>query len=240
MNIIKILLGTAIVAVGSYLLLREPAAPLPVPAVETARKAPPALKSAKPKLSDEELFEMLFGKDSDKPSSARRAVDEYMAKHPGKTMRELALDPAISGQMATLMIQMAQRPDDFKGLAEAANFAMQMKGMKPGPDTRVNINLADLAQTESQAERFLGAVLTKDARALSDLFSDISPPCNPSKHESHLDEDRNNAASRSGRQMRCRDVLAGSLEMPSAVRYVASPEKNNEAGPPGCLLPCLS
>jgi hypothetical protein len=68
---------------------------------------------------------------------------------------------------------MAQNPDEFKGLSEAAQFAMQMKGLKPGPESGVHLNLADIVNTESQAERYLGAVLTDDAHALSELFSDI-------------------------------------------------------------------
>ena len=168
----KILIGSAVIAAGSYFLLRQPIPPAPAPVVEAA-KPKPSPKRAMPKFSDEEMFEQLFGKDSDKFSAARKAVDEHMAQHPGKTMRELALDPAHSGRMAMLMATMAQNPDEFKGLSEAAQFAMQMKGLKPGPESGVHLNLADIVNTESQAERYLGAVLTDDAHALSELFSDI-------------------------------------------------------------------
>ena len=71
------------------------------------------------------------------------------------------------------MATMSQSPDEFKGLVDAAQFAMQMKGLKPGPQAGVHLNLNDIVKTESQAERYLGAVLTDDAHALSDLFSDI-------------------------------------------------------------------
>lgn len=168
----KILLGSTVIAAGSYFLLFTPAPPVPAPVVEVA-KPKPSPKQATPKLSDEEMFEQLFGKGSDKLTAARRAVDEHMVQHPGKTLRELALDPALSGRMATLMATMAANPDEFKGLSEAAKFAMQMKGFKPGPESGVHLNLTDIVNTESQAERYLGAVLTDDAHALSELFSDI-------------------------------------------------------------------
>ena len=168
----KILLGSAVIAAGSYFLLRKPIPPAPAPVAEAA-KPKPSPKRAMPKFSDEEMSEQLFGKDSDKLSAARKAVDEHMAQHPGKTLRELALDPALSGRMATLMATMSQSPDEFKGLAEAAEFAMQMKGLKPGPQVGLNLSINDIVNTESQAERYLGAVLTDDAHALSDLFSDI-------------------------------------------------------------------
>jgi hypothetical protein len=48
-----------------------------------------------------------------------------------------------------------------------------MKGLKPGPQVGLNLSINDIVNTESQAERYLGAVLTDDAHALSDLFSDI-------------------------------------------------------------------
>ena len=168
----KILLGSAVIAAGSYFLLRQPIPSAPAPVVE-AVKPKPSPKQSMPKFSDEEIFEQLFGKDTDKLSNARKAVDEHMAQHPGKTLRELALDPALSGRMATLMATMSQSPDEFKGLTEAAHFAMQMKGLKPGPHVGVNFSINDIVRTESQAERYLGAVLTDDAHALSDLFSDI-------------------------------------------------------------------
>lgn len=168
----KMLIGSTVIAAGSYFLLRTPAPPAPAPVVEVA-KPKPSPKQTMPKFSDEEMFEQFFGKDTDKLTAARRAVEEHMVQHPGKTLRELALDPALSGRMATLMATMSANPDEFKGLAEAAQFAMQMKGLKPGPQSGVNLNLNDIVNTESQAARYLGAVLTDDAYALSDLFSDI-------------------------------------------------------------------
>ena len=188
----KVLIGSAAVAAGAYLLLRQPVAPQPVPVVVAEQKAAPAQKATKPAMSDAEMFEMLFGKGSDKFTAARKAVDEQRARHPGKSMRELALDPALIGRMATLMATMSKNPDEFKGLAEAAHFAMQMKGLKPGPQTGVNLNLNDILSTDSEAERYLGAVLTDDARALSDLFSDI---VNEAAVEMAIDPARNAASS---------------------------------------------
>jgi hypothetical protein len=51
---------------------------------------------------------------------------------------------------------------------------MQMKGIKPSPQTQVKLQLDDaFMQTEAEAERFLGAVLSKDPDALAEVFSNV-------------------------------------------------------------------
>jgi hypothetical protein len=72
------------------------------------------------------------------------------------------------------MQMMAQNPKQFKVLWEATQFAMQMKGIKPSPQTQVKLQLDDaFMQTEAEAERFLGAVLSKDPDALAEVFSNV-------------------------------------------------------------------
>ncbi len=52
--------------------------------------------------------------------------------------------------------------------------AMQVKGIKPSPNTNINLNIGEgFLNTEGQAERYLAAILANDAKALSQLFADV-------------------------------------------------------------------
>ena len=54
------------------------------------------------------------------------------------------------------------------------DLAMQMKGIKPSSNTSINLNMGDgFLNNESQAERYLGAVLSNDAAALAQLLTDV-------------------------------------------------------------------
>jgi hypothetical protein len=51
---------------------------------------------------------------------------------------------------------------------------MQMKGIQPSPQTQVKLELDDaFMRTEAEAERFLGAVLSKDPEALAEVFANV-------------------------------------------------------------------
>jgi RNA polymerase sigma-70 factor (ECF subfamily) len=173
----KALLVTGTLAAVSlpFLLQRNEVKPIPVGPPRITKASIPNLisESSVSQLSDKEIFDLLFGPSTERLNHARSLVDEYTAKRPGKTKRELALDPMLSGKMMNLMQRMSQNPDEFKGLAEAVKFAVQAKGLKAGPQSGVNLNLNDIINSESQAERYLGAVLSDDPHALSDLFIDI-------------------------------------------------------------------
>ena len=52
--------------------------------------------------------------------------------------------------------------------------AMKVKGIKPSPNTNTSLNLGEsIMTTESRAERYLGAILSDDAKALAQLFADV-------------------------------------------------------------------
>jgi RNA polymerase sigma factor (sigma-70 family) len=135
----------------------------------------PISKSNPAEISDQEMFDLLFGGDSDRSKQARSLVDDYRAAHPGSTLMEsLKQDADIGAKTAEIMQMMAQNPKQFKVLWEATQFAMQMKGIKPSPQTQVKLQLDDaFMQTEAEAERFLGAVLSKDPDALAEVFSNV-------------------------------------------------------------------
>ena len=175
----KALLITGTIAAVSlpFVLHRPEAKPAPVTQASVAKssEAKPKAKPEVPEMSDEEMFNHLFGSDSDRLRNARSLVDEYRAQHRGTTLLEsLKHDADIGAKTAELMQMMAQNPKQFKALSEAAQFAMQMKGIKPSPDTQVKLHLDDaFFQTEAEAERFLGAVLSKDPDALAEVFSNV-------------------------------------------------------------------
>jgi hypothetical protein len=101
-------------------------------------------------------------------------VDDYRAAHPGKSLRELAQDPALTAKLPALMQEAMTDPEAGKQFSEAMQLAMQVKGIKPSPNTNINLSMSDgFLHTESQAERYLGAILSDDAKALAQLFADV-------------------------------------------------------------------
>jgi len=140
-------------------------------------KSSPAKTKAKPKgpeISDEEMFNRLFDSDSDRLRNARFLVDDYRAAHRGKSLRELAQDPALTAKLSPLMQEMMTKPELGKQFGEAMQLAMQVKGIKPSPNTNISLSMGDgFLSNESQAERYLGAVLSNDAKALAQLFADV-------------------------------------------------------------------
>lgn len=170
----KILLGSTVIAAGSYFLLHQPVPPAPTPVVEFA-KPEPSPKQAMPKMSDEEMFEHLFGDGTERLHNARSLVDEYRAAHPGMSLMELATDPALKPKLQSLMQEMMTKPELGKQFGEAIELIMKVKGFKPEPGTNVSLNMMSdgFLNTESQAERFLGAVLSHDPKALAQFFADV-------------------------------------------------------------------
>jgi hypothetical protein len=126
-------------------------------------------------MSDIEIFNLMFGGDLDKGRQAHALVEEYRAQHPGSTLMEsLKQDADIGAKTAEIMQMMARNLKQFKVLWEATQFAMQMKGIQPSPQTQVKLELGDaFMRTEADAERFLGAVLSKDPEALAEVFSNV-------------------------------------------------------------------
>ena len=149
--------------------------PVHVPGVVKSGTAKPEAKAKGQEISNEEAFNLMFGGDIDKGRHAHALVEEYRAQHRGSTLVEaLKHDADIGAKTAELMQVMAKNPKQFKVLMEAAQFAMQMKGIQPSPQTQVNLQLDNaFMQTEAEAERFLGAVLSKDADALAEVFANV-------------------------------------------------------------------
>ncbi len=145
------------------------------PSAETKAMATnPISKSNPAEISDQEMFDLLFGGDSDRSKHARSLVDDYRAAHPGLSLIELAKDPALAPKLQTLMQEMMTKPELGEQFGEAMQLAMQVKGIKPSPGTNINLNMGEgFLNNESQAERYLGAVLAKDAKALAQLFADV-------------------------------------------------------------------
>lgn len=175
----KALLVTGTLAAVSvpFVLDRQEAKPTSASPPSVAKNGP-AKPKAKPKaseMSDIEIFNLMFGGDLDKGRQAHALVEEYRAQHPGSTLMEsLKQDADIGAKTAEIMQMMAQNPKQFKVLWEATQFAMQMKGIQPSPQTQVKLELDDaFMRTEADAERFLGAVLSKDPEALAEVFSNI-------------------------------------------------------------------
>lgn len=176
----KILLSlAAVVTLATAPLVYEWRHPTPPPAAPPKAPDPKTVAAAKPKPAkmsarDAEAFDQLFGGKTDRREHARSLVDDYLAAHPGKSLLELAADPALTSRLAPLMQQMFTQPEVGKKFGEAMEFAMKMKGLHPSPRTRVSFNMGDgFLNTESQAERYLGAILSNDAGAMAQLFTDI-------------------------------------------------------------------
>ena len=103
--------------------------------------AKPKPKATAPKVSDEELFDQLFGTDSDRLQNARSLVDAHRAAHPGLSLQELAKDPALTAKLQGLMQEMMTEPELCKQFVEAMQLAMKVKGIEPAPDTNINLNI---------------------------------------------------------------------------------------------------
>lgn len=176
-TIAKVLLITGSIAAVSlpFVLHRPESKPASVSAPRVAKHSPPkpTPKRQEPEVNDEEAFDLMFGDDSDKSFHARALVEDYRAQHRGGTLlASLRNDPDIGAKTAAVMQAMAQNPKLVLVLNEASQFAMQMKGIKPSPKAQVKLHLDDaFFQTEAEAERFLGAVLSEDADALAEVFT---------------------------------------------------------------------
>jgi len=166
-----ILITSTLAAVSLPFALHRPESK---PAVVKRSESKPVPKSNASGVSDEELFKLLFGGDSDRQRNARSLVDNYRAAHPGLSLRELAQDPELTARLKPLMQDMMTQPEAGKQFGEAMQLAMQAKGIKPSPNSNISLNMGDgFLNTESQAERYLGAVLSNDAKALAQLFADV-------------------------------------------------------------------
>jgi RNA polymerase sigma factor (sigma-70 family) len=172
----KALLITGTLATASlpFLLSRPEAKPVaiqPTPATTTPPRNPIAKANAS-ELTDQEVFDLLFGERS---HNAQSLVDEYRAAHPGVSLMELAKDPALTPKLQALMQKMMTAPgEQGKAFGDAMELAMKVKGIKPSPNTNISLNLGEsIMTTESRAERYLGAILSDDAKALAQLFADV-------------------------------------------------------------------
>ena len=145
------------------------------PSAETkAITTNPISKSNPAEISDQEMFDLFFGSDLDRSKQARSLVDDYRAVHPGLSLIELAKEPALAPKLQALMQDMMTRLEVGKQFSEAMQLAMQVKGIKPSPGTNISLNMGEeFLNNESQAERYLGAVLANDAKALAQLFADV-------------------------------------------------------------------
>jgi RNA polymerase sigma-70 factor (ECF subfamily) len=191
----KALLITGTLATASlpFLLSRPEAKPIaiqPTPATTT----PPRNSIAKAKvseMSDQEVFDLLFGERS---QNAQSLVDDYRAAHPGVSLMELAKDPALTPKLQALMQKMmTAHGEQGKAFGDAMELAMKIKGIKPSPNTNISINLGEsIMTTESRAERYLGAILSDDAKALAQLFADV---VNEAAVEMALDPGANKSSS---------------------------------------------
>ena len=172
----KTLLITGTLATASlpFLLSRPEAKPVaiqPTPATTTPPRNPIAKANAS-ELTDQEVFDLLFGERS---HNAQSLVDEYRAAHPGVSLMELAKDPALTPKLQALMQKMMTAPgEQGKAFGDAMELAMKVKGINPSPNTNISLNLGEsIMTTESRAERYLGAILSDDAKALAQLFADV-------------------------------------------------------------------
>ena len=180
MSTTKLLFSIAAVAtLATAPLVYQLRSPAPLPAAPPTTPAPKAAATAKPKPAkpssrEAEAFDQLFGGKTDRREHARALVDDYLAAHPGKSLLELAADPALTSRLGKLMEQMMTQPEVGKKFGEAMEFAMKMKGLHPSPRTRVSFNIGEgFLHSESQAERYLGAILSNDAAAMAQLFTDM-------------------------------------------------------------------
>lgn len=171
-----LLTGTLAAVLLPLVLPRTENKPSPAnaPRVVKSSSAKPKVKPEGTEMSDEEMFNHLFGSGSDRLRNARSLVDDYRAGHPGLSLTELAKDPAFTAKLQPLMQEMMSKPELGKQFGDAMQLAMQVKGIKPSPGTNISLNMGDgFLNTESQAERYLGAVLANDAKALAQLFADV-------------------------------------------------------------------
>ncbi|PAW65511.1 MAG: hypothetical protein B9S38_15100 [Verrucomicrobiia bacterium Tous-C4TDCM] len=191
-----LIVSGTLAAVSLPFVLRQPEnKPMPEtpPARVESNQAKPKTKATAPKVSDDELFDQLFGTDSDRLQNARSLVDAHRAAHPGLSLQELAKDPALTAKLQGLMQEMMTKPELGKQFGEAMQLAMQVKGIVPSPDTNISLNIGEgFLNTESQAERYLGAVLSDDAKALAQLFADV---VNEAALEMALDPDAETSSS---------------------------------------------
>ena len=171
----KTLLITGTLATASlpFLLTRPEAQPVviqPAPATTTPPQNPIAKANAS-ELTDQEVFDLLFGEQS---PNARSLVNAYRAAHPGMNLMELAKDPALTPKLQALMQDMMTKPELGKQCGEAMQLIMKVKGITPSPGVNISLSMGDgFLNTESQAERYLGAVLANDAQAMAQLFADV-------------------------------------------------------------------
>jgi RNA polymerase sigma factor (sigma-70 family) len=172
----KALLITGTLATASlpFLLSRPEAKPVAIkPKNETTTSSRnPIAKANASDLTDQEVFDLLFGERS---HNAQSLVDKYRAAHPGVSVMELAKDPALTPKLQALMQKMMAAPgEQGKAFGDAMELAMKVKGIKPSPNTNISLNLGEsIMTTESRAERYLGAILSDDAKALAQLFADV-------------------------------------------------------------------
>ncbi|MBB5031616.1 RNA polymerase sigma factor [Prosthecobacter vanneervenii] len=172
-----LLITGTLTAASLAFVLPRPQAALPSSKPPSARQSAartPVAKNKASGVSDQEMFAMLFGPGTDRLSNARSLVDEYRVAHPGKSLIELAKDPALAPKLQALMQDMMTQPEVGRQFGEATELAMKIKGIKPSPGTNVTLNMGDgFLDNESQAERYLGAVLSRDAQALAQFLTDV-------------------------------------------------------------------
>ena len=170
----KALLITGTIAAVSvpFVLHRPETKPASVSPPSVLKSSPAKPKANASELTDEEVFDLLFGERS---HNAQSLVDEYRAAHPGVSLMELAKDPALTPKLQALMQKMMTAPgEQGKAFGDAMELAMKVKGIKPSPNTNISLNLGEsIMTTESRAERYLGAILSDDAKALAQLFADV-------------------------------------------------------------------
>ena len=172
----KALLITGTLATASlpFLLSRPESKPVAIQPKNETTTPPrnPIAKANASELTDQKVFDLLFGERSD---IAQSLVDEHRAAHPGVSLMELAKDPALTPKLQALMQKMMTAPgEQGKAFGDAMELAMKVKGIKPSPNTNISLNLREsIMTTESRAERYLGAVLSNDAQALAQLFADV-------------------------------------------------------------------
>lgn len=170
-----LLTGTLVAVSLPFALPRTEKKPAPASSpTETKGITTSSLTKRPSEMSDEEVFDLLFGGVSDRSKQARSLVDDYRAAHPGQSLIELAKDPALAPKLQTLMQEMMTKPELVEQFGEAWQLVMKVKGIKPSPGTNISLNMGEgFLNNESQAERYLGAVLANDAKALAQLFADV-------------------------------------------------------------------
>jgi RNA polymerase sigma factor (sigma-70 family) len=174
----KALLVTGTLAAVSlpFVLPRTENKPTPVspPSVTKTIATNPISRSNASEMNDDEVFNLLFGGDLDRSKHARSLVEDYRAAHLGLSLIELAKEPSLTAKLQPLMQAMMTQPELGKQFIESMQLAMKVKGINPSPSSNVSLNMGEgFLSNESQAERYLGAVLANDAKALAQLFADV-------------------------------------------------------------------